>query len=1069
MIEKITILLTRPTGRKATVYALLVFLLANRVFGQTAGEVMFVGYNADGNDGFAFVTLIDLPDNTTIHFSDNEWNGQPIGSGGAFNNTSEGEMTWVNNTGSTIAAGTVITITGASTTAVASTGSISGNINLNASNEVLYMFLGPDNVTPTAFISAISNDGFSSTKGTLTNTGLTQGVNALAITGDEDIMIYTNNNNCNGTVAECAALLATPANWATQDGGGDQDADGTYPDYPADLCDVAGTLFYPSQYYYSLASGNWDDNNSWSLTSDGSSGPLPAGEYPRRTDNVVIRNGHTITVNAADDNKSCGVSPDGLNRANVGSFASSGVRMFYHTGDIIIDAGGSLSITTRSMYEGYTYVNGTMTSTADIVNLGVLEVTSTATFSSDDDLILTGNSNTTLDNTTTTDDDLYLDWTDALICGTGVLNIGADAGNPLNPTIQYLNGATEAQICSSLTIICSVNCGGFTAPTSTGSYTIYWDGPGGVGNNLNIGLWLKADDLSGADGSVVTTWADASGNGNDAIQSTSGREPLFYSTSSLNSMPIVRFDGSDDQMIVADADILDNSSGLSLFAAIRPANLDGNPRGILGKRLNFSNTSEYAYTWFFYTSNALYTDIVTSNDRFNTGGTTYANATNYLLNLLYDGSLASGVRSNIYDAENNIVTAAETSTSIINGNTGLTLGALNADYGTYLGADYGEVIHFNLAVNTAQRILINNYLSAKYNIALTANDVYEMDNPANGNYDYEVAGIGQASDGNSHKDGKGPGLVRMNLADNLDNNEFLMWGHDNTSLSSVNTTDVDGTVIEARLERVWRVSMNDNTGTAVDVGTVRVIFDVSNLPTTIVGSDIRLLITRNDALFADNDVTPQAGSYNIDNQIITFSNVTFVDGDYFTLGTIDNTNSPLPIELVSYNARAVNGKAHLTWVTVSEQNNDYFTIERSNGRGEWLPLHTVDGAGNSTIEISYEYWDYSPMIGSNYYRIKQTDYDGTSSYSRIRLVNFDPQDLVSVYPNPFADYIILSGIDAGKITAILIHDINGKTIRLNHTIENNSAKLNTGKLKPGIYIIKLLLDDEVRTYRVIRQ
>jgi len=1052
-----------------------VYLTVFASLAQSAGELMFVGWNTDGDDGFSFVTLVDLPNGLEIHFSDNEWNGQPIGSGGAFNDLNEGEMSWINDTGGAIAAGTVVIINNSSeiTTLTVNIGSITagiaeGGIDLRASNEVLYMYLGPDRFTPTTFLSAISNDGFGG-NGTLTNTGLTAGVNATAITGDEDIMVYTNNNNCNGTVAECAALIATAANWVTDDGPGPQDVDGNYPDYPADVCDVAGTLFYPVQYYYSLASGNWNDNNSWSLTSDGSSGALPAGEYPRRTDNVVIRNGHTILVDAIDDNKSCGVSPDGLNRANVGTFASSGVRMFYHTGDIIIDAGGTLSLTTRSMYEGYTYVNGTMTSTADIVNLGNMEITATATFSSDDDLVLSGNSYTTLDNTSTTDDDLYLDWTDALICGTGVLNIGADAGNPLNPTIQYLNGATEAQICASLTITCSVNCGGFTAPTNPGLYTIDWEGPGGVGSGTNIGLWLKADDITAADGSAVGAWPDASGNGNNASQATSGREPLFYNTSALNNMPIVRFDGNDDQLLVADADILDNSAGLSLFAVVRPTNLDGNPRGVLGKRISFSENTNYAYTWFFYSSNALYTDIVTANDRFNTGAATYANANNYLLNMIYDGSLASGVRANVYDGESNVVTAAETSASIMNSTADLALGALNADYGTYLGGDYGEIVQFNLPVNTAQRILINNYLAAKYNIPLANNDVYEMDNSLNGNYDFEVAGIGQAADGSFHKDARGTGIVRINLPDNLDNNEYLMWGHDNTSLSNVNTTDVDGAVIEARLERVWRLSINDNTGTPVSVGTVRVIFDVSSLPSTILGSDLRLLITRNDALFADNDVPPQAGSYNIDNQLITFSNVVFADGDYFTLGTVDNTNSPLPIVLLSFDARAVNGKTYLSWVTASEQNNDYFTIERSDGYGEWYPLGQLPGAGNSTTPITYEYWDTAPMVGRNYYRIKQTDYDGTRSYSWIKLVNFTPQDLFSVFPNPFTSTITLSGKEANAIEAVTFYDIRGNVMPVKMQLENGALTFSTQNLKRGIYFIKTLVDGRVHTYKVIKQ
>jgi hypothetical protein len=67
--------------------------------------------------------------------------------------------------------------------------------------------------------------------------------------------------------------------------------------------------------YYSrnaTSGGQWDDPNSWTLNSDGTGGPLAAGVWPTRTDNVVIRAGHTITVNATDDNKQCGISPDGL-------------------------------------------------------------------------------------------------------------------------------------------------------------------------------------------------------------------------------------------------------------------------------------------------------------------------------------------------------------------------------------------------------------------------------------------------------------------------------------------------------------------------------------------------------------------------------------------------------------------------------------------------------------------------------------------------------------------------------------------------------------------------------------
>jgi len=225
-------------GMRGVFIILFMSLCCPLVAQLTAGDLMFVGYNADGNDGFSVLALVDIPANSTIYFTDNEWNGSPIGAGGAFNNANEGEITW--STGAaTITAGTVInfleTNNAGNAGYGASTGTISGTIDLNAANEVLYAFLGTDDITPTAFLSAIANGGFNTPNGTLTNTGLTAGTNAISITGDEDVMVYSGSTSCNTTVADCAAAIANPANWTTQDGGGDQSADATPPDFPADV------------------------------------------------------------------------------------------------------------------------------------------------------------------------------------------------------------------------------------------------------------------------------------------------------------------------------------------------------------------------------------------------------------------------------------------------------------------------------------------------------------------------------------------------------------------------------------------------------------------------------------------------------------------------------------------------------------------------------------------------------------------------------------------------------------------------------------------------------------------
>ncbi len=83
-------------------------------------------------------------------------------------------------------------------------------------------------------------------------------------------------------------------------------------------------------------------------------------------------------------------------------------------------------------------------------------------------------------------------------------------------------------------------------------------GAGGVGNASSNGLWLRADALTLSNLDPVTTWFDLSGNANQA-SSANTKRPLFISSSALNNMPALRFDGNDDSLTVADANIPDNS------------------------------------------------------------------------------------------------------------------------------------------------------------------------------------------------------------------------------------------------------------------------------------------------------------------------------------------------------------------------------------------------------------------------------------------------------------------------------------------------------------------------------
>jgi predicted extracellular nuclease/2',3'-cyclic-nucleotide 2'-phosphodiesterase (5'-nucleotidase family) len=200
------------------------------------GNIAFVGFNADGNDNIAFVALTDINPGEVIIFEDNEWNGT------AFADTNEGAFSWTAT--SLVAAGTIVRIDNiGSGTIAASTGtavdagtlspSRGTNRGVSASDEVIYAYQGTA-ASPT-FLAAIANGGFNATNGTLTGTGLTAGTNAIdlsTVDDDADVAAYTGNRTGQATFAAYLPLINNPANWTTQDGTGDQSADGTVPDVP---------------------------------------------------------------------------------------------------------------------------------------------------------------------------------------------------------------------------------------------------------------------------------------------------------------------------------------------------------------------------------------------------------------------------------------------------------------------------------------------------------------------------------------------------------------------------------------------------------------------------------------------------------------------------------------------------------------------------------------------------------------------------------------------------------------------------------------------------------------------
>ena len=151
----------------------------------------------------------------------------------------------------------------------------------------------------------------------------------------------------------------------------------------------------------------------------------------------------------------------------------------------------------------------------------------------------------------------------------------------------------------------------------------------------------------------------------------------------------------------------------------------------------------------------------------------------------------------------------------------------------------------------------------------------------------------------------------------------------------------------------------------------------------------------------------------------------------FTLANTTGGNNTLPVELLNFNAKKLNDKVQLSWSTASEMNSDYFEVERSTDEKNFVPVALVKAAGNSNVPLSYEMPDTFPLLGKNYYRLKEVDYNGSTTYSDVCLIQFDKknQNTFIIYPNPSTSLInIHSSENNLDVKSLRIYDLNGKAL-----------------------------------------
>ncbi len=170
----------------------------------------------------------------------------------------------------------------------------------------------------------------------------------------------------------------------------------------------------------------------------------------------------------------------------------------------------------------------------------------------------------------------------------------------------------------------------------------------------------------------------------------------------------------------------------------------------------------------------------------------------------------------------------------------------------------------------------------------------------------------------------------------------------------------------------------------------------------------------------------------------------------------------LPIQLLNFDAYRQNDKSVLlNWATAAEINNDYFTIERSADGINFFLIAVIRGAGNSNDIIQYSTIDEFPVSGWNYYRLKQTDYDGKFEYSQVRPVLMtDSKGICTIFNRPDNNVYINVVCEKNDQFYFAVYDPLGKELYAEHLEATNdqiSSIVDINSIcASGVYLVRVV-------------
>jgi hypothetical protein len=492
----------------------------------------------------------------------------------------------------------------------------------------------------------------------------------------------------------------------------------------------------------------------------------------------------------------------------------------------------------------------------------------------------------------------------------------------------------------------------------------------------------------------VGCWVDQSGSGNNLTAPGDDNRPTFESDAgnALNGKPVLRFGNAGGIDRYLQGAYTASGQNLTLITLSVPA----------------ATTAEYASIF------ASASSLTAGAFQLDAGGSGSGCAGSY--RLLYNMPPVGSACAGTLDATPRIVSArlfyntAASTWTVSTWNNGATVAnnaatslvpainllrvGLNLDGDTVWPNDIAELMLYVPSLNTAERVLVENYLQAKYsdslnNLAIT-NDRYDGDTTLNGDFDLDVAGIGR-QDGGTSVHAHSAGMIIENYVPSFlsNNGDYVMFGHkdpanDITAQDLPDTTGWGG-AYDARWVRHWYIDVSDAGGNG---GLVTISFDfgeggVLGAPDPPV-SNYRLL--RRIGSTGQFEDLASATAIDTVARTITFAGVDVaLLGSNFTLGTLNQQDSPISdaptaVTMLDMATASLPGGAQVTWSTALEVDTVLFNLYRAGALdGERSLVKQVLPQGQPGATYLVEDLGLTPFM-TYYYWLEVVSVEGSETF-----------------------------------------------------------------------------------------